>query len=334
MPTTSILRAVARAMRRDFGTFFALKVNNFFLFVLLIAYGNVIWGMAPRSAYPFLLVFGLLLLFPMSSDPLTKIPPIRLALWPLTAKQRTLMRLATLALSPVLWFALFLLFLTAPSLGLAFVALTAAMQIAHAVLRPSAKGVAFTARFQLPGRVGPLIAGAWRQMFSILDTWLALLFALGGWCYRFLSPAPDPAAYPIFSLLIALALSTYTQCLFGLESESAMTRYQLLPLRQYEVLLAKDAAFLGLLVVLTLPLNSVCSLTFGFTSLAIGHFPSLRFRSIQYRGRFTGGRIGFCAAQIIVGLAFGFAVAHNIVYALGPITGYILSTNYAVTPRR
>ena len=318
-------------MRRDFGTFFALKVNNFFLFVLLLAYGNVIWGMAPRSAYPFLLVFGFLLLFPMSSDPLAKVPAIRFGLWPLTGKQRALLRLATLALSPVLWIAVFLLFRTSPSLAAVFLALAAAAQFAPAALRPIRGAISFAPRLRFPGKLGPLIASAVRQMFTVLDTYLALLIALGGWCYRFLAHAPDPAAFPIFSILVALALSTYAQCLFGLESGSAMTRYRLLPLREYEVLFAKDAAFLGLLGVLTFPLSFVCSLTFGLTALSIGHFPATRFRSSQYRWRFTGGRIAFGAAQIILGAAFGLGVSSHIAYALVPITGYILGTKFAVT---
>ena len=70
-----IVRAVARTMRRDAGSFFALKVNNFFLFVLLLIAGNVAVGLPPRSAYPFLLLFLFLLLFPLSSDPLARSRP-------------------------------------------------------------------------------------------------------------------------------------------------------------------------------------------------------------------------------------------------------------------
>ncbi len=82
-PVNAILRALGRIMRRDLGSFAALKVNNFFLFVLFLAYGNLLYHLPPYSAYPFLLLVGFLLLFPMSSDPLTKIPPARLGLWPL-----------------------------------------------------------------------------------------------------------------------------------------------------------------------------------------------------------------------------------------------------------
>src|SRR5580658_8701611 len=129
-PVNAILSALSHAMRRDLGTFVALKVNNFFLFVLFLIYSNVIYKLPPYSAYPFLLLVGFLLLFPMSSDPLGKIPAARFGLWPLDASQRLALRLASTAISPVFWIALSLLLLTERSLALAFVALVIAIQAA------------------------------------------------------------------------------------------------------------------------------------------------------------------------------------------------------------
>jgi hypothetical protein len=319
-----IVRAVARAMRRDAGSFVALKVNNFFLFVLLLIAGNVAVGLPPRSAYPFLLLILFLLLFPLSSDPLAKIPPVRNAAWPLAVWQRTALRVASVALSPLFWLALVLFLRTAPSLGLAFIALAAGMQAALALVRftPYAPGRSPTWPFA--GKLGPLTAATLRQMFQLLDTYVAILIALGGCLYRFAYGAPDPAAYPIFSLLIALALSTYAQCLFDLDSPSARTRYQLLPVQPREILLAKDAAFLTLLLLLTLPLSPVAGLTFGLAALALGYFPGLR-RNPQYRWRFLGGRFAIAVAQVACGSAFGLAAAKtSIAFALLPLGGYLL----------
>jgi hypothetical protein len=322
-----VLRAVARAMRRDAGSFAALKVNNFFLFVLLLIAGNVSSGLPPRRAYPFLLLVGFLLLFPLSSDPLAKIPPMRTAVWPLAASQRTALRIVTVALSPLFWLALALFLRTAPSLAVAFVAMAAVMQFCLALVRftPSARGQSLDWRFPFPGKLGPLIAATVRQMFHVLDTYVAILIALGGCLYRFSYPAPDRAAYPIFSLLIALALSTYAQCLFGLDSQSAWTRYRLLPVHPREILLAKDAAFLGLLLLLTLPLSPVAGMTSGFAALAIGSFPALRRRNPQYRWRFMGGRFIIGVAQITCGAALGLAAANtSFAFALFPMGGYLL----------
>src|SRR5580658_3817145 len=96
-PVRAILRALSRTMRRDLGSFAALKVNNFFLFVLFLTYSNVLYRLPPYSAYPFLLLVGFLMLFPMSSDPLAKIPAARFGVWPLDASQRLILRLTSLA---------------------------------------------------------------------------------------------------------------------------------------------------------------------------------------------------------------------------------------------
>ena len=53
-----------------------------------------------------------------------------------------------------------------------------------------------------------------------------------------------------------------------------MTRYRLLPLRGWQILLAKDVAFLGVLLLLTLPLDARAGLAFGLAALAIGRYPS------------------------------------------------------------
>ena len=303
-----ILRAVARVMRRDLESFFAL--NNFFLFVLLLIYSNAVSGLPPRSAYPFLLLAGLVLLFPLSSDPLAKIPAVRLAMWPLTAPGRAGLRLASLVLSPVCWLAAILLARASLLLALIFLGLAAAIQIRPALVRISTWGRS-TPWLAFPGKLGLLITAAVRQMFCMLDTYVAVAIAIGGYLYRWLYSSPDLAAYPVFSVLITLVLSTYTQSLFGLDSESARTRYYLLPLTSREILVSKDAAFLGLLFLMTAPLSPVAGLTSGLISLAIGHLWSLDRSKKQYRWRFTRGYLLPCAMQIILGTAFGLAAANS-----------------------
>jgi hypothetical protein len=323
-PVTAILRALGRAMRRDLGSFAALKVNNFFLFVLFLTYSNVIYGLQPHSAYPFLLLVGFLLLFPLSSDPLAKIPPARFGLWPLDSSQRVALRLASVALSPVFWIALILLSLAAGSLALAFVALAIAMQ--GAIVWVGSPRWGGSVRFAIPGKLGPLVAAAIRQMFSVFDTYLALLLAAAGCVYRFFFHRPDQAAYPIFALLAALALSTYAQSLFGLDSGGAITRYRLLPLPLWQIVLAKDIAYLTILVVLVAPLSLAAGLTSGLVALAIGRSSSIRRRNPQYRWRFTGGRMMVGVPQIVLGFGLGFA-AHRVSAAFLGIAaaGYCVS---------
>jgi hypothetical protein len=145
--------------------------------------------------------------------------------------------------------------------------------------------------------------------------------------YRLAIPHPDPAAFPILALVIALAMSTYAQCLFGLDlSASSMTRYRLLPLRGWEVLLAKDLAFLGVLLLLVLPHDAGAGLTFGLTAVAIGHHPSLRSPVRLARWRFTGSRLFPGVLQAVGSLALGFGeVQHGAIYLVLSVVLYLLS---------
>ncbi|MCU1232834.1 MAG: hypothetical protein JWP63_801 [Candidatus Solibacter sp.] len=301
----AILRALAASVRRDLNTYGALKTNNFFLFVALLIWGAVVSGVEPVSAYPFLLLLAVLMLFPISSDPLDKVPPTRLSLWPLTRAQRVTLRLASLAFSPILWLTVVLLsFRASVLLAVGFVAIAVAVQAITAVTRGPAWNVArVVPRF--PGRIGGLVSANLREMLSLLDPYLAFVIALGGTAWRIFANA-DPGAFPILAMLAAVAMSTYAQCLFALESGAGMTRYRLLPLRGWQILLAKDISFLGLLTLLTLPLDAPAGLAFGLAALAIGRYPSMKVHLPQRRWRFSSGRVLFGVLQGFVGVTLAF----------------------------
>ena len=315
----AILRSLARAARRDLGTLRSIQVNNFFLFVFLLMYGAFDSGMRPASSYPFLLLLGLLLLFPLSSDPLARIPASRLGLWPLSARQRAVLRMASLALSPVLWFALFLALRARPSLVAVFVGLAMVGQAVQP--RPGAR--VFRARLPL---FPPLFRNHLRQMLSVLDTWLAIVLSLAGTGYRLLAPHPDPAAFPIFAFLVALAMSTYAQCLFALDGPGGVTRYRLLGLSGRQILWSKDSAYLAVLAVLVAPLSLLAGLAFGLTALAIGHYPSMRQHLPLHRRRFAGGRVWFGGVQMVLGTILATAtVRESRLYLLPAVALYGLS---------
>jgi hypothetical protein len=308
----AILKALRRAVGRDLETLGSIKVNNFFLFVMLLAYGALNSGQPPKSAEPFFLLLGFLLLFPLSADPLRRIPPARLSLWPLTGRQRLGLRLASLLLSPITWIGVLILLRTArPMAALAFCGLAVAMQCVVALARYAAKRDPhwdlLRAIPPIPGRFGGLIRKNLREMLSVLDPYAAALISFGGGAYRIFAAHPDPAAFPIIGLLVALTMSTYAQSLFGLDFGSGMTRYRLLPLRGWQVLLAKDVAFLALLLVLLLPLDPAPGMTFGLAALALGHHSSVLLELPHQRWRFTGGRLlPVGALQAAGGMALGF----------------------------
>jgi len=305
----AILSGLRRAVGRDLAA--SVKANNL-LFL----------GLLGGAAEALFVLLGFLLLFPLSSDPLAKIPRARLALWPLSGWQRLGLRIASLALSPVAWIgALILLKTKRPGLALGFCGLAVAMQSALAVGRYMAKRDPhwdFLGDIpQVPGRLGGLIRKNVREMLSLLDPYAAALLSLGGGLYRWFGRHPDPAASTIMGLLVALALSTCAQSLFGLDGDSGLARYHLLPLRGWEILLAKDAAFLAILCVLLLPLDPGPGLTFGLVALAFGHQASVRLDLPQQPWRFASGSLPFGAVQTAAGVAMGFLEHQQGLWVLG-----------------
>ncbi len=315
----ALLQALVRMQRRELRSFFSIALNNFFLFVAVLLIGGLsslqMGGKRPLAGFaPFFLVLGLVLLFPLSSNPLSRMPVSRLGLWPLGRTQRVLLRLIILALSPILWIMVILLAVKvdAASAFLFFsigMAIQAASIFGHHLFDrlPAIRPGRYIPH--LPIRLGGILGLAVRQIATTLDFYLALLLTLAGCAYRWFSPYPDPDSFPILALLVALALSTYAQQIFGMDAAPALSRYRLLPLRGWQIMLAKDLGFLMILAVLVLPLNLSSGMTFGLVALAIGRYPSLRLASQQQRWRFTSGNIWFGACQIIAGFALGISTA-------------------------
>lgn len=326
-------------MRRDASSIFAIRVNNFFLFVLLLAAGNFAADQRPRSAYPFLLLIGFLLLFPLSSDPLSKIPAARRALWPLDRRTLIALRLASIALSPMFWLGIALLVRASLGVALAYAALAAAIQGAHAIRRRAPGGHGLSNHIpRLPGvfqvKLGAIFTATLRQILSTLDAYLAILLALAGWIYRFLTASPDPAAFPILSILIGLAISTFAQSLFGLDSRSAWTRFHLLPVSMKAIVLSKDIALLSFVLFLTIPLSPIAGVAFTACSLAIGHAGAAKRLGLLARWRFASGSVLLGGLQFTIGTALALAAAErSMMFALLPIAGSILSSSFSVTHR-
>jgi hypothetical protein len=312
----AILKALGRVIKRDLGTLRSIQFNNFFLFAMLLTYSSLASGKKPAGAAPFLALLGFVLLFPLSSDPLAKIPAIRLRLWPLTSGQWWRLRLASLGLSPVLWAAILVLATTGNlvAAGMLLVIAVAAQSfllLVSSLAKRAPRWNPYRYVPQLPGTLGGLVRNNVRQMLTTLDLYVAILVAMAGTAYRWLSAHPEPRALPIMAFLVGVALSTYAQCLFGLDSASGLTRYRLLPLRGWQILLAKDIAFLGILFALVLPLSLGPGLTFGLVAVTAGRYPSVVFRLQQKCWRFTSGDFRFGVLQMIFGTALGFAVYEN-----------------------
>jgi hypothetical protein len=265
----AILTALARLTWRELGTLRSLTANNFFVVGALLLSG----------AGPFLwLLAGLLLLFPLSADPLSRAPSERVLQWPLSHRKRILLRLLSLALSPAAWLALVLLIYTAPSLTLAFVAVVTLIQTIRALAshRPRLSPLRL-----LPATT--LTTKNLRQLLLHLDCWLAALISACGLFYR------DPDALVVLTPLAMLALSTPANCLFSLDIPGGLTRYQLFPLSAFRILAAKNVAYLLLAITVSLPLAPLSGVASALTALAFGNYFSVIHPLAQRPWRFAAG---------------------------------------------
>jgi hypothetical protein len=317
---TLLLKSLVRIVRRELRSFLSVGLNNFFLLAALMAYSAIVSGMAPWDSLPFFLLLAVLMLFPMSSDPLAKIPPSRLELWPFSARQRIALRVISFAASPILWIALALLVLSRRfALALLFLAVALPIQIVAALAtralksRPAMHPLRHLPR--ISGRTGGLIRHNLRQLTSVLDFYAALIVAVSAAAYRWFDPKALSIGFAPLGILIALVLSTPTQSAFGLESDSGLTRYALFPLKGWRVLLAKDAAFFIVTGVLILPLWDLhavgAAATFTFTALTLGRYPSLVLQPPQLPWRFSSGDFRFGAAQMVLGSTISFLQFRN-----------------------
>ncbi len=302
----AVLGAVARAQWRDLRSLGSIAGNNFFLFMLLLMQD-------PASAAFFGVLIGALVLFPMSADPLRTVPRDRLALWPLSSRQVVVLRIASLGLSPIVWIMALLMLRTARLRSVLELALIAGcIQAVLLVSRAWTRGLPQWNILRLVpafrGYTGALVLKDVRQMLCTLDFYLAGLLAAAGVTYRALARPADAAAIPMMALLVVLALSTYAQCLFGLDGASGLMRYRLLPMRGWRILIAKDVAWLLVLAPLVVALSPLAGLTGGFVALAVGHHASLRRPLPQQRWRFTTGLLPVGLAQSAALFAAGTAV--------------------------
>ncbi|HWB85015.1 MAG TPA: hypothetical protein VG675_12795 [Bryobacteraceae bacterium] len=291
----AILRALAVAFRRDWSSLVASGANNFLLFGMLFL----------QSAGLFLyLIAVLVLLLPASSDPLRTIPPVRLALWPLAPRERRLLRLLSPWLNPLTWLlAAVFVWALRGRVTFGLLALIAGLFAAGFLLSdlPVDPGRAIWRSIpSIPGPLGSLIRKNLREILCTLDFYCALLVSMAGLVWRISAHQVPPQAPIVIAIYVVLALSSHAQGLFGLDGESGFVRYRLLPLRGWQILAAKDSAFLLVSLLLTLPSAPFAGIGAACLALAVGHGPSVKSRHSQLRWRFSpGSSFGTGLTQVV-----------------------------------
>ncbi len=298
--SAAILKALALAFRRDQKSFQSIAGNNFFLVTALL--------LQKAGGFIFL-IMGVVMLFPLSTDPLRKIPASRMSLWPLEKRDHWILRGVSPWLNPVSWLVIALAVwaargkVTAGLWGLAAGLFAAAFLLSD--LRLFSAESLWRMVPQFPGMLNQLVRKNVRELLSTLDFYCALILSLCVLGYRIVGPPLPSEAFLAITVLVVLALSSYAQCLFGLDGYGGLKRYRLLPLRGWQILAAKNIAFLLIIVPLTLPLSPLAGMGAALTALAIGHEPSVRSHRHQTRWRFsTGASLTFGLFQaVMMGMA-------------------------------
>jgi hypothetical protein len=292
----------------------SLAGNNFFLITAFLL----------RQAGTFVyLIMGLVVLFPLSTDPLRKIPPSRLALWPLARRERWILRLASPWINPLTWGLAGLAVwgagrILTVGMWAALAGLFAAVFLLTAVPLPSGRGL-WRRVPQFPGPLNQLVRKNLREILSTLDFYAALILSGAVLAYRISGPPLPPEAFLAMTVLVVGAMSSFAQCLFGLDGEGGLSRYRLLPVRGWHLLLAKDAAFLAVVIPLTLPLAVLPGIGAALVTLAVGHAPSVEHPRPQARWRFSsGGALGNAAIQVIALAMTASAISSTSAWFLAP----------------
>jgi len=291
----AILAALTTAVRRDLRTVGSFSGNN--LFVVGVAF----LFLGDRGVFVALSAFiGLVLFIPLSADPLRVLPRDRMAVWPLSTGERRWLRILSPWLNPVTWLITGLAVWKRVSMGLcALAAGVFAIGFVLPALPPARQGV-WRRLPNFPGPLNHLIRKNLREMLSTLDFWGGAAISALSLGFRAAGLLPAEAFLPM-TILVMLALSTYAQTLFGLDGDGGMTRYRLLPVPGWQILAAKDAPFLLVSALMTLPLAPVAGLAAALSALAMGHHASVTHHSNQIRWRFSSGvSFGTSIFQVIV----------------------------------
>jgi hypothetical protein len=278
-----VLKALGLASWREVRSFGSIGGQNLFLFALFVAFQQL------ESAAFFALLLVAVLLFPLATNPLENVPAERRMTWPLLPWEWGVVRAASLLLSPFVWVAAFFLVRSGWRMGAQVCLCGLALYLLKLLFRQMRLG--WRVRLPaLPGAIGSLMRIQWRGMLHTLDPYVAFVLMAATTLYRIFGKPLDPAAPRIIALVVALAISTQGQVLFGIDGAGAQ-RYRQLPLRGWRILLAKDLAFLVLLALLVAPLDFVSGMFGGLAALVIGHHRSVLNPAPQRRWRFTSGAL-------------------------------------------
>ena len=306
----AILRAVARALARDQKSIWSLTGNNFPI--------TAVAGLQEAGGFLYLII-GMVMLFPLSTDPLRKVPASRLSLWPLDSGDRRILRILSPWLNPMTWAVAGLaIWMMRGKVSPGLLALAAGLVAIGFVISdvPVSRNHGLWKRVPgFPGLLNQLVRKNFRAMLSTLDVYCALLLSVSMLGFRIARMPLPHEALMLITVLVVVALSSYAQCLFGLDGRGGLARYRLLPLAGWQILAAKDIAYLIVSVILTLPLAPLTGLGGALIALATGHYYAVTEPRTQVRWRFSNGG-PFLMLGLFQVVAIGAAVSAVSIYSV------------------
>ncbi|MBM3782747.1 MAG: hypothetical protein FJW30_00220 [Acidobacteria bacterium] len=283
-PVIAVLRAIWVAASREVKGYASITGQNFSLFLLLLF-------QQPESGYFLALLLAAVVLFPMATDPLAKAPPERRLLWPLAGAEWSLIRAAAWLASPFVWLGALGLYWSGWQGAAGMLGALAGVALLSRAGRAAGRvggGALLRQIPRPPGAMGAIVRLHWRTTARTMDLYFALALAATAGAYGFLGPPLDANARPMLAAMVTLALSTQTQLMLSIDGAGA-DRYSLFPIRGWRVLLAKDLAFLALVLLLTLPLDAAAGAATGLAALVTGRYRSVTTWIPQKAWRFTSG---------------------------------------------
>src|SRR5262249_60854736 len=155
----------------------------------------------------------LVLLFPLSIDPLRQLPASRLALWPLTRREHWILRFAGPWINPLTWaLAGLAIWSVGRTISIGLWAMLAGMFVAAFALSHVPAPGRVTMWRRVPGIPGPLeqlVRKNLREVLSTLDFYCALILSLAVVAWRILRPSLPPEPLIPIPLLLFPPLSPY-----------------------------------------------------------------------------------------------------------------------------
>lgn len=293
----AVLGVVARSAWRNARSVGGFLGNNFFAVIVLLMAEEP--RDRPSSTAIFYFVIGLLYSIPLANDLTLRIPAERFALWPLTRLERAVVYAVNLALNPLLVVAvLFAALSRHPAVRVGLFAsgifaplLAYALRfVGHRASRASGWSIIrLIPRF--PGRLGGLVQNHIREQMRMLDVLFAAALSIGGVAYRLFDPHHDAMVSLVIGHLIVIMMSTLGQAHLAFDADSENTRARLLPISGAAMLLARDMAWLSILVLLAVWYASLPVAVAAVTALTVGHWPAARPWIEQRRGHFASGTL-------------------------------------------